>query len=835
MFFRLSFVHPTFVKDEMWVILCLLCHVLLFEIVYGGIPVSIPGIGHNKQYPMVVPYNLIDTNASCYHRGLCPELFKPGGRLGSFPNSEEKYQMLLQNLFRMWGNDTRDLKWAKYKWGANTNAGLTYYCSDDSCKYCGDTSPRMMPLYWYSDANQAARFKQYDENVCDQDWYKEPGQSAHSTCDWVLPDYKSDCDQFGDDCSMYARSIAFGTEDGVWFSQENICGGSTCVSDAHCEPIFATSNDFIGSGFVEGMNGAAHTYARSGKTISYLLPMAAHFDERTKVAKADRNDNRKWFTFMLQYFDANHTQTPVGCWVIYHKGYHEMGVVVSEVGSQGSGFSMDSHSVMFTSYHLPQSKCRPYAFICKTSLNNWVRLPEDGDYYFGTAFMDWDDGNGWNTNYADLQPREDWIAYTCKENHYYWDGTQWIVNGGPGLDRCDIWHYQDTETLRSGTYDERTTCNGCSDFDRLDCWSECVYSDFVEEHCQCSDVPLGPKYGNEWCDPADSPTKRPTGDSEAPTPSPTPAPSAPSQSPIRHPSQSPTVRPSRSPLPPGVTYPPTAEPSPSPTKAPSPPTARGVVFYGDEPTAATTPVPIDTTDQGSEDESQPKPHAGGGGAALFVIILIVVFGVVAWVYWRKHGDKTLLPSLKEMTSLPRQLSQHISNRQTKPQPVSGTHLGPPPGPQQMGKRGKVPSFSADPNTLAVGTLGAPVKSYSAAGDSADEGEAPIEPYTVPDVESGKTSPAVGRTGQPPLKEQLSSNALKMADRHSNSSNSSNSSSSLDGQGFVSIEQAKEMKGTDKEKYLNDDDFLSVFEMTKDEFKKLAPWKKKAAKIKAGLF
>eukprot|EP01083_Nonionella_stella_P121588 365379_1 len=814
---------------------------LLFNIVYGGLPISYPNQGPTQQ---AIPYNLIDANPSCFERGICP-MFPPGGRLSAFPNSEEKYQMILHNLHRLWANATKNylITYTKYKWGANTGGGLTYYCKTDDCHYCGDTQPYYAPLYWYSDANQAARFKQYDENTCDSSWYSDPicvsgsgnSPNKHCTCGSVLAEYGggSRCDLFGGSCGAAARQQAFTPEDGAWVTSEGICGGNTCVTDGHCEPIFEPKILYQGSGFVENMNGAAHEYIEDAPNITYLLPMAAHFDERKRIADADTNTDSNYVTLMLEYYDATRTETPAGCWSIYHKGWHAMSVVVSDVWD--GGWSQDSYSLMLESKHKRQTKCRPYAFICKTSLGNFVRLPEDGDYYFGTEFIDWDDGHGWNTDYAGLQPREDWMAYTCKENHYYWDGTQWIVNGGPGLDRCDIWHYQDTETLRSGTYDERTTCNGCSDFDRLDCWSECVYSDFVEEHCQCSDVPLGPKYGNEWCDPADSPTKRPTGDSEAPTPSPTPAPSAPSQSPIRHPSQSPTVRPSRSPLPPGVTYPPTAEPSPSPTKAPSPPTARGVVFYGDEPTAATTPVPIDTTDQGSEDESQPKPHAGGGGAALFVIILIVVFGVVAWVYWRKHGDKTLLPSLKEMTSLPRQLSQHISNRQTKPQPVSGTHLGPPPGPQQMGKRGKVPSFSADPNTLAVGTLGAPVKSYSAAGDSADEGEAPIEPYTVPDVESGKTSPAVGRTGQPPLKEQLSSNALKMADRHSNSSNSSNSSSSLDGQGFVSIEQAKEMKGTDKEKYLNDDDFLSVFEMTKDEFKKLAPWKKKAAKIKAGLF
>eukprot|EP01083_Nonionella_stella_P171133 583835_1 len=293
---------------------------LLFSIVYGGLPISYPGEGIKHPISELVPYNLIDTNPSCYARGLCP-MFPPGGRLSAFPNSEEKYQMILHNLWRMWGNDTRDLKWGRYKWGANTGAGLTYYCKTDECKFCGDTNPKMLPLYWYSDANQASRFKQFDEKQCITAWYHEPGQSKHSTCNWIQEQYGggSRCDYFGDgstNCEMASRVNAFGIEDGSWFETEGICGGNTCVTDGHCEPIFAAKYDYQGAGFVENMNGAACTYSRSSKQIFYLLPMASHFDERKRVADADLNDNRKWFTFMLEYFDANHTQTPLGCWVI---------------------------------------------------------------------------------------------------------------------------------------------------------------------------------------------------------------------------------------------------------------------------------------------------------------------------------------------------------------------------------------------------------------------------------------------------------------------------------------------------------------------------------------
>ena len=44
--------------------------------------------------------------------------------------------------------------------------GLTYYDDCGIC-FCGKTHHRRRPLYWYSPANQGARFKQWDENQCD--------------------------------------------------------------------------------------------------------------------------------------------------------------------------------------------------------------------------------------------------------------------------------------------------------------------------------------------------------------------------------------------------------------------------------------------------------------------------------------------------------------------------------------------------------------------------------------------------------------------------------------------------------------------------------------------
>eukprot|EP01083_Nonionella_stella_P089890 251031_1 len=442
-------------------------HAALFSLfvhaVHGGLPVSYPGVGNEDFGDGSVPYNMIDTNPSCYERGICP-MFPPGGRLSAFPNSEEKVQHIIHNLFRMWGNYSLDIKYGKWKWAVTDKGGRTHYCT--SCRYCGDTRIDMVPLYWYSDANQAARFKQYDENACDQDWYDQSGITAHHTCDWVLSEFGggSHCNLFDGSCTMESRSHSFCTEDNCWFETEGICAANTCVTDGHCEPIFAAKYDYQGTGFVEGMNGAATVYSRSTDTISYVLPSGAHFDERLKLVEDERHPNGKYLTLMLQYFDTNRTQKPVQCWSLYDETYHEMEVVASDVGDVSNGFSKDSYSVMFTTNHLPPTQCEPYAFICKTTENNFFRLPEDTSYYFGTEWIDWE----WS-DYASFGD-----GYLCKENHYYHDEGKslWIVNGGPTLSTQDIWYYQDT--------DNYGRCIGCSKIEKLDCVTLCILSDFGE-------------------------------------------------------------------------------------------------------------------------------------------------------------------------------------------------------------------------------------------------------------------------------------------------------------------------------------------------------------------
>ena len=216
-----------------------------------------------------------------------------GGELSAFPNSEEKFQHLLHNLHRMHSNNTL----------YTPLGGRTAYFSGVGADNCGSTPDRAAlnaraPLYWYSDANQAARFKQWDASTCNESWYGEPGRDAHSTCRWGLDELttwgaaswcsagsgcttpRDRCELFTPlasnetDCSDDSRFLAFiwDDADGCWPETETLCEGNACVTDADCEPIFAPTFDYVGKGFVAGMDGAAALYMSSCADISYVLP-----------------------------------------------------------------------------------------------------------------------------------------------------------------------------------------------------------------------------------------------------------------------------------------------------------------------------------------------------------------------------------------------------------------------------------------------------------------------------------------------------------------------------------------------------------------------------------
>ena len=276
--------------------------------------------------------------------------------------------------------------------------------------------------------------------------------------------------------------------------------------------------DYVGKGFVAGMNGATSVYSRFTKQISYLLPIGAHYDERLRVNGSDVDQNGKAFVLMLEYFDMNSTQTPTDCYALYDGQYVSMNVYLSNSPHDGgtyqneTGFyDKNSFNVMFKQNYDPPTQCMPYAFICKTSQNNFFRLPEEADYYFGTEWIDW----SWS-NYSE------WQGLDCKENHYYYDGTEWLVNGGPTLSKSDIWYYRNTENYAS--------CIGCQHIEILDCWSDCILSDFDDGHCDC----------DEHDD-----TQSPTAQTNDPTPGPTRGATIdPTNSPSNEPSANPTLQPS---------------------------------------------------------------------------------------------------------------------------------------------------------------------------------------------------------------------------------------------------------------------------------------------------
>ena len=189
---------------------------------------------------------------SSKHRGT-------GGELSAFPNSEEKFQQILHNLHRMHSNNSLWTPLGTWLYGANT-ARLSFFAGGE---YCGtsdnpNTIDPRKPIYWYSDANHMARFKQWDENSCNQSWYDGYEDGAHGTCEWGLPSDAGTtvwgADEFcsgdlcttpvdrcslmahGGLCSFAARASAFcwDDKDDCWFDTEGICGGVCTASFAIC-------------------------------------------------------------------------------------------------------------------------------------------------------------------------------------------------------------------------------------------------------------------------------------------------------------------------------------------------------------------------------------------------------------------------------------------------------------------------------------------------------------------------------------------------------------------------------------------------------------------------
>eukprot|EP01084_Bolivina_argentea_P158397 275921_1 len=563
------------------------------NIVFSGYPISYPNDLTRTRIP---PYNLIDTDPSCWYEGVCP-MFPPGGELSIFPNHEEKWQHILHNIHRMFTNCSLTLPACKYKCGGNPGCGNTTYCSN-GCDYCGDVkSNERGPMYWYSDANQAARFKQWDEKNCDSAWYKsQPGViDRHYTCKWgntnmaywgsgITSNVPQDrCGLLMSvnaphaECEYGTRASKFchDDKDRCWFESEGICGGNYCLWDPHCEPVFAAKIDYVGKGFIAGMNGVDAVYSRFTKEVYYPLPIASHFEERIVLAPGHWNSNGKYFNLMLEYHDGNKTQTPIRCHAFYSNDYHILDIYVApsmdtkcKRPGQYNNQNVPYYSAIFYKQFIPHITCEPYAFICKTSKNKFFRLPEEREYFFGTDWFDW----AWSDYQGDFGYAE------CKEQHYYNHPQQsWTANGGPTLTKQDLWYYQ---RYNNGA----GNCIGCTKIPILECLENCVLNDDLTSQCKtaCSGSPTTPTTA------APTPTKLPTKSPTTKTPTKSPI-KTPTRNPIKTPTRNPIKSPTKSPI-----KSPTKLPTKSPTKNPT--TKTPTQNPNKQPTTTKTPTksPIKT-------------------------------------------------------------------------------------------------------------------------------------------------------------------------------------------------------------------------------------------------
>ena len=276
---------------------------------YGSAPIS---DFESSTIPAWYPYNLIETDVSCYKvigdngGPLCP-MFPPGGRLSVFPNSQEKFQHALHNMHRMHKNPNltaiQNVDITRW-WGEGLSKLTTYYSAHITTysQYCSTFSTTRHPLYWYSDANAAARLKAWDQSTCSYVGLE------HNLCDnanvetiWSstgnINITTNRCSIFGG-CLFDDRASDLSVEDDItkgenpWFAEENICGGNSCFNDSQCDPIFATYNDYVGYGFVEGMNGVTHQYSRFTYEISYELPIGMYvilYDHEVSVLPCQTN------------------------------------------------------------------------------------------------------------------------------------------------------------------------------------------------------------------------------------------------------------------------------------------------------------------------------------------------------------------------------------------------------------------------------------------------------------------------------------------------------------------------------------------------------------------
>lgn len=284
----------------------------------------------------VATYDLIDASPRCYSDGYCLNYGSPGTYTAAHPNSEEKAQMVLINLARMYPTYYIGSVYGLKKYG-RSGPSWSYYTADDSA-YCGIAATT--PYWWMSNFNQATRFAEYDCANC-------ASSCGHNTC-------STSCYLFGGECDFGTRCDAFTVEDktqyGIYCSGEGLCGGNLCYADGHCPAIFDRGSRVFAVGFEPGTNGIAITYTKYPDdkidTITslteYPIVNVCHFDQRVKVNYQWLNSDDKYLTFMLQWFSTDKDVDKA--WVAYNGVLTEMTLVDSTMTTK-NGFYTSTDTV----------------------------------------------------------------------------------------------------------------------------------------------------------------------------------------------------------------------------------------------------------------------------------------------------------------------------------------------------------------------------------------------------------------------------------------------------------------------------------------------------------
>ena len=223
--------------------------------------------------------------------------------------------------------------------------------------------------------------------------------------------------------------------------------------DGHCSAIFDPGYKYFGIGYYPSLSSVTTVYIKNGPPRDYPIYMASHFDEKNKISSEYYNENGKHMTFLMGWYgDADGiNKTAHKVYVLYDGDLNEMNRIFG-----------DAKSGIYELHFNYPLECEPYAFIAITTDNMIYRLPEEDKYFYGTAWVELENGapNKAGIDYAD-----------CNENHYYMDhreNNEWIANGGENITKSQI------------TFIDHDNCKGC---DKINILVD-VYQNFIDTLCQ---------------------------------------------------------------------------------------------------------------------------------------------------------------------------------------------------------------------------------------------------------------------------------------------------------------------------------------------------------------